>query len=131
MIDTQDQGLAECVADICAVLQAENLALEQLDIAAATSLVAQKCSAADALMAALARSTGAPPAVTKANLERLRSLSATNKRLLERAMAAQQRLLSIIAGAVPRAMKDAGPYGRTGQRVATTRMPAIAVSRRV
>ncbi len=130
MTPSSPPDLPRLIAEICAVLQDENAALDRLDIPTATSLVPRKLAATEALTTALA-STPSPPAIAKAQLEALRSLSADNKRLLERAMAAQKRLLAIIAGAVPKAMNEAGPYGSSGRAISPKRMPAIAMSQRV
>jgi len=131
MTPSSPPDLPRLIAEICAVLQDENAALDRLDIPTATSLVPRKLAATEALTTALASAPSLPPAIAKAELEALRSLSADNRRLLERAMAAQKRLLAIIAGAVPKAMNEAGPYGSSGRAISPKRMPAIAMSQRV
>ncbi len=100
-------------------LRAENEALARLDLSAAAELGRAKRLASDAFAAAYdaAQKTGsrvaeADRARAEAMALRLRDLSAENRRLLERAIELQSRVIETIAGAA----KPAGPatYGARG-----------------
>jgi hypothetical protein len=101
-------------------LGAENAALARLDLNAAGELGRSKRQAADAFAAAYdaASRTGLGAAASdRARAEevalRLRDLTAENRRLLERAIALQSRVIETIAGAA----KPLGPgtYGGRGR----------------
>lgn len=96
------------------VLQAENAALQTLDMVALPALLPEKQAAAAGLAAA-----EAPPARTPefaALAERLRGLAAENRRLLERAIEVQDRVLRLVAGAAQQAgRRDAARYGAAGR----------------
>ena len=118
-------------------LQAENEALAALDLARAAALATAKVEACDAFAAAQAAAAkeeeatraqdgAATSSPTEERLAaeqlalRLQSLSAENRRLLERAIALQSRVIETIAGAaLPRA---AGP-GRYEARGTPRRPP--------
>jgi hypothetical protein len=131
MIDTlilAGQRLAEA-------LRAENEALAALDLPRAAALASRKIAASDAFAAAYAAQAkhGAAPqgAVREAAARlagRLDELGRENRRLLERAVALQSRVIETIAGAaLPR-----GPvhgYAPAG-RAAPPRAPALALSAR-
>lgn len=116
---------------LCAVLSAENAALQTMDITGATSWLAPKQRATDALLAA--HKTAPPPdrMAWLAEGQRLNTLVQDNKRLLERAMVAQNRVMACIARAVPRAMPYATRYGAGGQAPSMMAAPPIAVSNTV
>jgi hypothetical protein len=106
------------------VLEAENAALATLDLPRAARLLEDK-------QRALAGLTGAAPAPPVANAaagrlaHRLQALALENKRLLERAIAAQGRVMSVVARA-------ATPAVPAGYGTARPRRPvALAVSTRV
>jgi flagellar biosynthesis/type III secretory pathway chaperone len=114
-------------------LRAENEALARLDLAAAGELARGKRQAADAFAAAYeaVRRLASPGAVldrarTEEIAARLRDLTAENRRLLERAIALQSRVIETIAGAA----KPPGPgtYGARG-RVLGGRAGAMAMAR--
>jgi hypothetical protein len=115
-------------------LRAENEALQALDLARAASLTGAKMQATDAFAAAYAAATktGAravgPMHQTASELaERLQSLSAENRRLLERAIAIQSRVIETIAGAA--LPKQAAPgYGALARRPAGPRRPPTALA---
>lgn len=101
------------------VLARENAALATLDLAAAIALLSDKRAAAEAFARAAAADPGlATPA--------LRDLAAENRRLLERAMAIQSRVLDILAGAVARPTQR---YAAAGRLVRET--PPVALAARV
>ncbi len=112
-------------------LRAENAALARLDLAAAGELGEAKRAAADAFAAAFAaarrsgsRAEGAARAEAEAIAERLGVLTAENRRLLERAIGLQSRVIEAIAGAA----RPAGPatYG-AGGRVREARGQPLSV----
>lgn len=116
-------------------LRAENEALAALDLPRAATLADGKIAASDAFAAAYAAQSkhgsapGGPVRDTAALLaRRLEDLGAENRRLLERAVALQSRVIETIAGAaLPRsAVQGYGPPGRA----ASIRPPALALSAR-
>ena len=76
--------------------------------------------------------TPAPEAARrlKAEIERLAALAAENKRLLERGLMVQGRLVGLIAAALPKALDCAPRYGARGAflREATMRPVALSAS---
>lgn len=118
---------AMALADI---LAAENEALAGMNIPAAIALVASKQTATDRLLAAREHGSLPPTAEAIAAAERLRILAEDNRRLLERAMVAQKRVLACIAAAVPAAMARQQGYGATGTTAAKRMPPPVALSAR-
>jgi multidrug efflux pump subunit AcrA (membrane-fusion protein) len=113
------EPLMLAAARLAEALRAENEALARLDLAAAAELATAKRQASDAFTAAYdaASRTGSRaegPARTRAEeiAVRLRDLTSENRRLLERAIDLQSRVIETIAGAA----KPAGPgtYGERG-----------------
>jgi hypothetical protein len=113
------ESLMTAALRLAEALNAENAALIRLDLAAAGALAGGKRQAADAFAAAYeaARRLAAPvDEADRARAEeiaaRLRDLTAQNRRLLERAIALQARVIETIAGAA----KPPGPgtYGARG-----------------
>ena len=101
-------------------LRAENAALVRLDLAAAAELATAKRQAAEAFAAAYAaaqrsgsRAEGEARRRAEEIAVHLRDLTAENRRLLERAIALQSRVIETIAGA----LRPAGPgtYGARGR----------------
>lgn len=123
-------------------LRAENEALAALDLPRAAAFATAKRQATDAFTAAYtaAQKTGARPAIgERASAEslaaNLQDLGAENRRLLERAIAIQSRVIETIAGAaLPRA-GGAGPggggYGAGGRPAGARQTPALAMATRV
>ncbi|MBR0670680.1 hypothetical protein [Neoroseomonas soli] len=132
MIDTlilAGQRLAEA-------LRAENEALAALDLPRAANLANGKIAASDAFAAAYAAQAkhGAAPEgpVREAAAilaRRLEELGRENRRLLERAVALQSRVIETIAGA---ALPKPGVqgYAPAGYRQGSGRAPALALSAR-
>lgn len=118
-------------ARLAEVLAVENGALAALDFSRAGALLAEKTRAADAFVAAGRASRGTLPGAGKVTPARLCALAAENQLLLQRAIAAQGRVIGITAGAVSRAVRDpaASRYGAQG-RAAPARLAAVAVSAR-
>lgn len=117
-------------------LVAENEALARLDMPGAAALAAPKMRAADAFAAAFAAATkvGARPDGdaqrngAREMAARLEALGAENKRLLQRAISVQSRVIeTIAAAALPRAANPV--YGAAGRRPAAPRQaPALALA---
>ena len=118
-------------------LRAENEALSALDLPSAANLATAKMQAADAFAAAFAasRKVGAraegPERHSAAELtNRLQFLGEENRRLLERAIAIQARVIETIAGAaLPRS--GTGSYGAAGRPASGRLPPAIAMTTRI
>lgn len=129
-------------------LRAENEALAAFDLGRAATLATAKVQACDAFSAAQAAAAVRDPAAQPGDgaalsaeerqaaeqlARRLETLSAENRRLLERAIALQSRVIETIAGAaIPRA---AGPgryeAGGTPRRLPSgQRVPPLALSAR-
>jgi hypothetical protein len=118
-------------------LRAENEALAALDLPRAAGLATSKIQASDAFAAAFAaamklgaKAEGPARKTTQDLTARLESLGAENRRLLERAIGIQSRVIETIAGAaLPKQVP--GGYGATGQARPGARQPlALAVARR-
>lgn len=119
-------------------LRAENDALAALDLPRAATLATGKIAASDAFAAAYAaqaRHGAAPGGPVRKAAEiltgRLEELGRENRRLLERAVALQSRVIETIAGAaLPRAAAQG--YAPAGYRaaLAAQRAPALALSAR-
>ena len=94
---------------LAATLEAENAALAVLDLPRAAGLLAEKQRA----VAGFVGGQGVLPAAgAERMVRRLQALAAENKRLLERAIAAQGRVIGIVARAAAAAEAPAG-YGAT------------------
>src|SRR4051812_18134383 len=116
--------LAATLAD---VLEQENEALQRVDFVAAVALLPAKEAAIAALAAHADPIASPPPAPAAAAVgQRLMTLAADNRVLLERAIIVQTRIVSIIAKAArpptPRS------YGAQGQQGAAPRAAAMALS---
>jgi hypothetical protein len=115
-------------------LRAENEALGALDLPRAASLAQTKSQATDAFAAAYAaalrtsaRAEGPMRQTAQDLTARLQQLGTDNRRLLERAIAIQSRVIETIAGAaVPRA----GRYGAGGAVPRARQTPAITLTTR-
>lgn len=125
-------ALAEAIVVLADVLARENAALQALDVRLATALLPEK-EAATARFQDVAKSareqTGAD-VDTEPAAARLLDAARENRRLLERAMLVQKRMLAIVVSAVPAAMPQVGRYG-TGGRPVGPSVPPVMVSARV
>ena len=101
-------------------LRAENAALARLDLGAAAELARTKRQAAEAFASAYDAATRAGRRAAEEERDRaeqialhLKDLTAENRRLLERAIELQSRVIETIAGAV----RPPGPgtYGQRGR----------------
>lgn len=113
---------------LCSLLQAENDALQAMDIGRANALLAHKQTATDAFLATRKLIDSAPAGEWAEELKRLGFLAGDNKRLLERAMGAQNRLMACIARAIARAMPDASGYSAQGVKPRPRHLPPVAFS---
>jgi hypothetical protein len=125
--------LLERAERLAAVLTAENAALSELDLPRVAALGTEKREAAEALAAA---PSGPLLPASRAQLEscgsQLTTLVVENRRLLERAIAVQARVIAIIARAGKRELAHRpATYGRRGAPVASSRPPAMAIMARV
>src|SRR5271170_2340807 len=104
-------SLEQAVQVMSKLLTEENQALTDMNFARAGALLAPKHAAADALAAAwrAAAATEAPPA----DLVKLGELAEENRRLLNRAMRVQRRVLDLVAKAA-RSSHPAPRYGASG-----------------
>jgi hypothetical protein len=117
-------------------LQRENAALTALDMGRAVLLLDEKRAAAEAFTAALGQAAASPSglganrALAERLATRLQSQAEENRRLLERAMVVQGRVIGALARVVPRALAGAPRYGASGALAAPRRPPAVALSAR-
>lgn len=117
---------SSCVRHLAKLLAEENAALEAMDFARAGALLAPKHAAADALAAAWRASNGGE--VPDADLQQLGELAEENRRLLNRAMRVQRRVLELVARAarnqlpVTRYSADGRAAGTTKPRTLATRL---------
>lgn len=118
-------------------LRAENEALAKLDLPSAATLASSKIAATDAFAAAYAAQAkhGAAPEgpvrqAASVLTRRLEELGQENRRLLERAVALQSRVIETIAGAALPKVAAQG-YAPLGSRPMGVRPPALALSARV
>jgi hypothetical protein len=118
-------------------LRAENEALARLDLPRAATLAASKIAASDAFAAAYAAQAkhGAAPdgPVRQAAAllaRRLEELGQENRRLLERAVSLQSRVIETIAGAALQRSAPQG-YAPAGHRPVGQPAPALTLSARV
>ncbi len=110
--------LLAATAALAETLEAENDLLRALNYAAAAALLPRKQAASAAFDAA--RQGARVPAGLRPAAERLQRATDDNRRLLQRAMAVQTRVLGILAGAAQRT-QPAPRYGRGGAITAAPR----------
>ncbi|MFC7735580.1 hypothetical protein ACFQX4_06910 [Roseomonas sp. GCM10028921] len=117
-------------------LREENEALARLDLSRAATLAGAKVQATDAFSAAYGAATrtgaaaeGELRAATEKLALRLRDLSDENRRLLERAIDLQSRVIETIAGAALPASRPT-TYGGMGQRAMPRHAPSLALAAR-
>jgi hypothetical protein len=124
-------ALIDAAVQLADALARENEALAALDLPRAAGMLADKQRAADAFLAAqtlLAHGTPAEPNTAAREVAaRLGTLTAENRRLLERAIAVQGRVIGTLARAV---RSETLGYGAHGGRTAASRPGAIALSAR-
>ena len=116
---TPTSSLIAAAVRLADVLQTENAALAALNMAAAARLLPEKLAAADAFAAAQAgespstvakgRQAGRGGIELEAVASRLQALAAENRRLLERAMLVQGRVIATVAKAARATAERAAP----------------------
>lgn len=134
------QALVAAAVALADILVQENQALAAMDLPAAMALLGPKQAQGAAFATAHARAAaalaGSPTLrseigpVAEAVGLRLRELGNENKRLLERALRVQGRVIGSIARALPRAMAAAPRYDAAGGIAASARPEAVALSAR-
>ncbi|HTW29400.1 MAG TPA: hypothetical protein VME92_19905 [Acetobacteraceae bacterium] len=126
-----NRTLIEAAVALADTLQRENAALEALDLPRATALLPEK-TAATARFVALqeaAATAAASPDVARAVAHRLQRAATENRRLLERAMLVQGRVIETVARAA-RSQAQAPRYGARGTLAADRRAAPLALSAR-
>jgi len=108
------------------VLERENAALKAMDIRRATALLPEK-SAAIADLTASGEASGKENSAhdLTALARKLENLAAENRRLLERAIVVQQRVIGIVARATASAAREPA-YGAQGRMRRITRPLAFS-----
>jgi hypothetical protein len=127
-----NRPLIEAAVRLADVLARENAALAALDLSRAAAMLAEKQEAASGF--ALAWERARPAGVNGAEIlslaRRLDTAVAENRRLLERGIAVQGRVLAVVARAIPPALAAEAPrYGAGGRQPAQPRAP-LALSLR-
>ena len=135
MTALQTTDLPTAAAALATLLEQENRLLAALDLAAAALLPAKQGAAAAFLRAqAQTQASGGLPAASReaaAGLgTRLRMLAAENRRLLERGLAAQERVIAVIARAARRHPPTAPRYGISGALTGPRMVAPLAISTR-
>ena len=118
-------ALHSAVRTLSELLRQENEALLAMDFGRAGALLASKHTAADALAAAWRAASGDIP---EADLLKLGALADENRRLLNRAMRVQRRVLDLVA----KAARSAHPpprYGAGGRAAGHTTSPRSLLTR--
>ncbi len=118
------------------ILIQENDALRALDLRQAAALADRKARTIEAFVMAESRLGQAKPtdpferAALAEMAGRLRELIAENRRLLEQAITVQQRVIGVVARAVPKAAQTKTPYRANGTTGRSKAVPAYALSAR-
>jgi len=134
---TMMQSLLRAGVQLAEALKAENTALAALDLPRAAELAPLKVQASDAFAAAYqaagklgVKAEAKERATVESLAGGLAALTAENRRLLERAIALQARVIETIAGAAVPAASGPARYGQAGMRTAPRLTPAVAYSAR-
>lgn len=99
---------------LAAVLEAENEALAALDLGRAAGMLAAKEAALAGIGAAGAARSSQPAPCARERLAAIDTLTRDNRRLLERAIATQAKVLELVAEAARAAMAQTAPSPRYG-----------------
>ncbi len=126
------QDLIDAAVALADTLARENRALVEMDLARAVGLLEEKNRATAAFTRAHAGAAAA--GLTEAERQRiaervgghLRALAVDNKRLLERALMVQKRVVGALAQAAPAALPRAPRYGARGE-FKRGALPAVAL----
>ena len=108
------------------VLQAENAALAALDLPQAGAMLARKQRALADLAAAQTLAAATPRDSAERMARRLQALAIENKRLLERAITAQGRVIGVIAQAATANAANGGYGPSHGHRPVAVALSAKA-----
>ncbi len=133
-----EPDIVSAAADLAATIKSENAALAALDFRTAVLLLERKQLHGQAFMAAQARTLANElHGISRTQLRQLAGelgeLSAENKRLLERAMVVQGRVIASLARAVPRAraaIANVHNYAADGRPARSWSPSAVALSAR-
>jgi hypothetical protein len=118
--------LITAIRRLADILDLENAALRAMDLRRAAGLLAEKTAALDDLnLACELPSVPAHPALTSI-AGRLRGLMLENRRLLERAIVAQQRVIGIVVRAAAATGRAEPSYGVRGRMTRTTGPMALS-----
>ena len=130
------QALLNAGQSLAEALREENEALAKLDLSRASTLATAKLQASDAFAAAYGAATrtgstaqGDLRQAAETLALRLRSLTEENRRLLERAIGLQSRVIETIAGAALPASRPT-TYGGMGYRAMPRQAPSLAFAAR-
>jgi hypothetical protein len=119
--------VAAAASRLADVLDRENDALRAMDLPRAGALLAEKTAAiADLTAAGEAAVIEPPSAALVTAARRLDGLVAENRRLLERAMEAQRRVIGIVVRAAAASAPPRPAYGATGRMGGSTRPMALS-----
>jgi len=128
-----NQKLIDAAVELAGALARENEALTRLDLARAAAMLGAKQRAAEAFeqarQAAPQEAGHAAPGAAREVERQLAALAEENRRLLERAMHVQRRIIGTVAAALPRA-ETAGRYRSDGALTPRRKVPAFALSAR-
>jgi hypothetical protein len=121
--------LIEAAINLADLLEAENAALTALDLPRAAGMLAAKNAAVATFREAQARARTTPVSrkVAEEVGQKLGAAAEANRKLLERAITVQGRVLETIARAA-RTHTAPPQYGRRGRPMATSRPGAISLS---
>lgn len=120
--------LIDAAVDLVGLLARENEALGRMDLARAAAMVEAKHRAAEAFAAASGSEAEGENLAAPLQCQ-LASLAEENRRLLERAIRAQGRVIGTIAHAVARSAHE-GRYDADGARRARGSAAALTLSTR-
>ena len=121
-----EQDLVASAAALADIIVRENAALEAVELAGAARFATSKQAAAEAFARASAKwSPGRDPELRRI-VARLRVLAETNRRLLERGIEVQRRVIETLARAAP-PPHGAVRYGATGSLSAARRVTPVAL----
>jgi hypothetical protein len=107
------------------VLTRENVALRAMDLPGAVALLPEKTAAIGDLVVSGATVTGEPAPPLIALTRQLDGLAQENRRLLERAIAAQQRVIGIVVRALI-SVRSEPSYGAKGWHGPRSRPMALS-----
>jgi hypothetical protein len=118
--------LITAVRRLADILDLENAALKAMDLRRAAGLLGEKTSAlADFNLACVLPSVPTHPALTS-TAGRLQGLMLENRRLLERAIVAQQRVIGIVVRAAAATGRAEPSYGARGRMTRATGPMALS-----